>query len=333
MPSKVLSSPLRILYLANYAPLDDTAESPDEEGESVRYTRYHKEMFSLLKGLGFHVTPSRDVEVLLDRAASFDYVFSLLNRAPYRGSEILVSALCEYFRLPYLGARPHIRAVAEDKYIAKLVAMQLGFRVPAGRVFRATDLELMPPTFRGPYIAKPRCGASSKDIFESCIQDLWEDLVPEVRRLLELGDDVLVEEWIPGINISLPVIGGSPPLILPPYQLNSTKKGQLVTYEQKRGTEKSLKRIPYDNKAVYEEVNRNSLRLYSELGPIDYLRLDFRITDLNKPVFLEFNVCCNIGPQSGFYACARQIGFSHREMLIRILTYSFTRQKIDWQSL
>jgi D-alanine-D-alanine ligase len=331
MPPQAVSSPLRILYLANYAPLN-SVEATCEQGESVRYTQYHKEMFALLEGLGFDVTSSRNVEALIDRPGSYDYVFSLLNRAPYRGSEILVSTLCEYFRLPYLGARPHVRAVAEDKYVAKLVARQLGFDVPAARVYRATDPELSAPSFRGPYIAKPRCGASSKHITENCIQDLWKDLVLEVRRLLEVGDDVLVEEWIPGTNISLPVIGGSPPLILQPYQLNSTKKGQLVTYAQKRGLEKSLKRIPFEDKAVYDEISKGALRLYSELRPIDYLRLDFRITDSNKPVFLEFNVCCNIGPQSGFYACAQRQGLSHREMLIRILGHSFKRQEIDWQS-
>jgi D-alanine-D-alanine ligase len=330
MPTPAVSSPLRILYLANYAPLN-SVEATGEQGESVRYTQYHKEMFALLKGLGFDVTSSRNVEALLDHPGSYDYVFSLLNRAPYRGSEILVSALCEYFRLPYLGARPHVRAVAEDKYVAKLVAKQLGFAVPAARVYRATDLELSAPNFRGPYIAKPRCGASSKHITENCIQDLWKDLVLEVRRLLEIGDDVLVEEWIPGTNISLPVIGGSPPLILKPYQLDSTKKGQLVTYAQKRGLEKSLKRIPFEDKAVYDEISKSALSLYSDLQPIDYFRLDFRITDSNKPVFLEFNVCCNIGPQSGFYACAQQQGLSHREMLIRILGHSFKRQEIDWQ--
>jgi D-alanine-D-alanine ligase len=331
MPPQAVSSPLRILYLANYAPLN-SVEAAGEQGESVRYTQYHKEMFVLLEDLGFDVTSSRNVEALLERPGSYDYVFSLLNRAPYRGSEILVSALCEYFRLPYLGARPHVRAVAEDKYVAKLVARQLGFAVPAGRVYKASDLKLSAPSFPGPYIAKPRCGASSKHITEDCIQDLWKDLVLEVRRLLELGDDVLVEEWIPGINISLPVIGGSSPLVLPPYQLDSPKKGQLVTYAQKRGLEKSLKRTSFEDRSIYDEISRGALRLYSELEPIDYFRLDFRITDLNKPVFLEFNVCCNIGPQSGFYACARRQGLSHREMLIRILSYSFKRQEINWQS-
>ena len=94
MPSQTVSSPFRILYLANYAPLNPV-EDTGEQGESVRYTQYHKEMFALLESLGFDVTSSRNVETLLDRPGSYNYVFSLLNRAPYRVSEILVSVLCE----------------------------------------------------------------------------------------------------------------------------------------------------------------------------------------------------------------------------------------------
>src|SRR5947209_2931068 len=109
MPSQVRSSPLHILYLANYAPLSRSAGTPDDS-EGWKYSRYHREMLSSPESLGFTVTSARNVRALIDHSTSYDYVFSLLNRAPYRGSEILVSALCEYFKLPYLGARPNIRA-------------------------------------------------------------------------------------------------------------------------------------------------------------------------------------------------------------------------------
>jgi len=286
-------------------------------------------MFQILQGFGFSVTPSREIKTLIDYSSSYDYVFSLLNRAPFRGSEILVSTLCEYFRRPYLGARPHVRAVAEDKYLTKLIARQLGFKVPAGQVYRSTDSAMDSPQFVGPYIAKPRCGASSRHITESCIQDLWSDLRPEVHRIMSTGDDVLVEEWIPGINLSLPVLGGEPPLTLPAYQLDSAKKGQLVTYEQKRGLDKGIKRFPYEDSLIYQEITSMAMTLYRELRPLDYLRLDFRVTDSNQIYFLEFNVCCNIGPESGFYDCAKRIGMSHSEMLTRILRHSFKRQEIN----
>ncbi len=328
MVSDMILPPLRVLFLANYAPLLGPQTSTDN-GEGLKYSRYHEQMFKMLQGFGFRVTPSRDVKTLIHDASSYDYVFSLLNRAPFRGSEILVSSLCEYFRLPYLGARPHVRAVAEDKYLAKLIAQKLGFNVPAGQVYRSTDPAIDSPRFNGPYIAKPRCGASSRHITENCIQDLWSDLLPEVHRILTTGDDVLVEEWIPGINVSLPVLGGDPPLTLPAYQLSSVKKGQLITYEQKRGKEKGVKRFPYENSLVSKVINSYAMTLYRELQPLDYLRLDFRVTDSNQIYFLEFNVCCNIGPESGFYNCAKQLGMSHSEMLTRILRYSFKRQEIN----
>jgi len=83
MPSQVSSSPLHILYLANYAPISRTQGTPDDS-EGWKYSRYHREMLSLLESLGFMVTPARNVKALIDHFTEYDYVFSLLNRAPYR---------------------------------------------------------------------------------------------------------------------------------------------------------------------------------------------------------------------------------------------------------
>jgi D-alanine-D-alanine ligase len=322
---------LRLLYLANYAPQADVSR-PRDQTEPSHQVAYHTEVHRVLESLGFDTEPARNLGPLLERASSFDYVFSLLNRAPYRGSEILVSALCEYFRLPYLGARPHIRAVAEDKLVAKMVVQQLGFPVPKSRTYRTDSNDFAPPDFRGPYIAKPRCGAASKYLTENCIQDHWEDLKPEVIRLRSLGDDVLVEQFVAGTNVSLPLIGGNPPLVLPAYCLSSSKKGQLVTYEQKRRLDEGLERSLVDDPLLYDQLRDCGLALYRELQPLDYLRVDFRLTELRVPIFLEFNVCSNIGPQSGFYFCAQQLGMSYREMIMHILRHSFQRQNIDWQS-
>ncbi|HWZ44585.1 MAG TPA: hypothetical protein VNW97_14005 [Candidatus Saccharimonadales bacterium] len=323
---------IRVLYLANYAPIGSRDHPSSDEGTGSR-PEYHGEIFELLSNLGLKVESSREVKSLIEGNAQFDYVFSLLNRAPYRGSEILVSSLCEYYHLPYLGARPHVRAVAEDKLIAKTVARQLGFPVPQSRTYHRDDDESFPPEFRGPYIAKLRCGAASKHLTENCIQDLWEDLIPEVRRLREQEDDVLVEQFVPGTNISLPVIGGDPLVVLPAYRLLSPKKGQLVTFEQKRRIDGGLERKILDDPFVYDQLRAFGVALYQQLRPLDYLRVDFRLTELGVPVFLEFNVCCNISSKSGFYMCAKQTGMSYREMIVRILRHSFQRQEIDWQPL
>ncbi|HEV7644075.1 MAG TPA: hypothetical protein VGO50_09060 [Pyrinomonadaceae bacterium] len=323
---------LKVLYLANYAPAEVGSGALNHTPEGNQ-PKYHKEIFDILEEIGLLVVPSRNAQTLIDNWSEFDYVFSLLNRAKYRNSEILVSALCEYFGLPYLGAHPNVRAVAEDKQVAKLVAKQFGFNVPRSKVYQNLSDVNSSPGFAGPYIAKLRYGASSKHITENCIQDSWAEIKPEVRRLLDLNDDdVIVEEFIDGTNISMPVIGGLPPTVLPAYQLRSEKKGQLVTYDQKRHLDGGMTRSILEDQAVYDQLRTRTLALYSELQPLDYFRMDFRLTSQNVPVFLEFNVCCNIGSKSGFSFCGERLGFSHKEIVTKILRHSFERQKIAWQA-
>jgi D-alanine-D-alanine ligase len=318
---------LKILYLANYAPSEADNALVADEGV---YPAYHRSMFELLVDFGFDVVPRRTPESLLDRER-FDYVFSLLNRAPYRGSEVFVTALCEYLRLPYLGAGPHVRAVADDKHVAKHVARSLGIRTADWVVIRALDDMCRAAPFPGPYFAKPRSGASSRLLGDDCLQDTWTALSEPVARLQrESGEDVLIEAFVPGMNISLPMLGGDPPQCLPAYQALSPHRGGLITYAQKRRLDRTLRRRPVESDALLKAVNTIGVTLYYALRPIDYLRVDVRVTPDGEPVFLEFNVCCNIGPQSGFAASALQEGWSHRELVSRILRFSFGRQQVAW---
>ena len=318
---------LKLLYLANYAPLDIPAVEGPLEGI---YPAYHREIFSLLCDLGFQVISARTPTLILG-GERFDYVFSLLNRAPYRGSEVFVTALCEFLHTPYLGASPHIRAVADDKHVAKHVARSLGIRTAEWTVIRSLDDLLRPAPFSGPYFAKPRSGASSRYLAEDCFQDTWRGLLEPVNRLLaDSGEDVLVEAFVPGMNVSLPIVGGNPPHCLPPYETLSPNRGGLVTYAQKRRLDRTLRTRTIDDSRLLSAVNDVGVALYTALRPVDYLRVDIRVLPDGTPVFLEFNVCCNIGPMSGFARSAFHAGWSHRELIVRILRFSFERQQVTW---
>lgn len=61
-----------------------------------------------------------------------DYVFSLMNRFGMSKPEIFISSYCEFIQVPYLGAPPNIRAIAEDKLLTKLVFRSLGLNMPEG---------------------------------------------------------------------------------------------------------------------------------------------------------------------------------------------------------
>jgi len=312
----------RILFLANYAPLPGESTAPGHHAE------YHRELFGLLCDLGYEVQPSQNALDILKAKDSTDYIFSLLNRVPYKGSEILPTALAEYVGIPYLGCSPHIRAVADDKYVAKLVAKSLG--IPTAKALTySRDQTLAPPDFDGPYFIKPRSGAASKLVNEDSIQESVDGLFEKVTLLAEVAGDVLIEEYIDGTNVSVPIIGGLPPVILPPYQLTSSKRGQVITERQKRRLEGGINRSLVNDSEVIATTRKFSALLCSHLDPIDYLRVEFRVRPDGKPVFTEFNVCAHIASSSGFAYSASKHGLSHKEMLIKILNTSFARQEVS----
>lgn len=322
-------SDFNLLYLARHAPLVPGPPPPLDLEYGIA-PKYHHEIHCILVNLGFKVECSRSLNTLLQEATTPDYVFSLINRAPFRGSEVFVSAACEYRGLPYLGAGPHIRALAEDKHLAKAYARHLRIPTPPWTVYRTDEVRLTPPRFHGPYIAKPRCGAASCGITADSIQETWSALRSSVEDILATGQDVIVERLIEGRNVTLPIVGGSPPIVLPPVETSSSKPSQLITHAQKRYLEAGLTRTLYQEGYRLHEIKRYGQKLANNLQPIDYTRIDFRVPfDSREPLqMLEFNVCCNLGSHAAIAFSAQSVGISQTELILRILEYSFRRQSL-----
>ncbi len=159
---------MNILFLAKYAP-QSNLNNPEFHAEDGITPIYHYEIFSILKDLGFNIYSSNNLNVLFSKKFKIDYVFSLYNRAPFRNSEVFVSSICEYLKIPYLGAPPNIRIIAEDKHVGKLLATYLKIPTSPWEIYRTSDNKIIPPLFCGPYFIKPRFGASSKHISEKSI--------------------------------------------------------------------------------------------------------------------------------------------------------------------
>jgi D-alanine-D-alanine ligase len=276
--------------------------------------------------LNFEASPSLDH--LLSSAGDYNYVFSLLNRAAFRNSEVFVSSICEYFHTSYLGAPPNVRALAEDKYLTKVLAQNLGIPAPAGTVFRAGEDDLTPPAFPGPYILKPRFGAASWLIDESSVEDTWGPLKFRAKTLLSDGVDVLVERFIHGANVTIPVLVHDDVWVLPCMELVVDGCGGIVTYQQKRQLEGGLRRIPYEDSDAIHLLSQYAGLLYEAIWPVDYFRADFRVrTRDSVPFLLEINVCCNLGTHSNVATPARLIGLSQEDLVGHILAYSVRRQR------
>nr|WP_294516825.1 hypothetical protein [uncultured Rhodopila sp.] len=315
----------RILYLARFAP-DDPFYTVKPEGTTTGYAEYHFRIYEALRDIGYSVASSSKPYAALMAGGNTDFVFSLLNRMPIRNPEVLVPAICTYLRLPCLGAPPNIRALAEDKYLSKLAFAGLGLPVPPGRVYRPGE-PLAPVDFAGPYFVKDRFGAASEGVTEASLQDSWEGAARVVTELQAGGKEVLVERFCPAIDLTVPVIGHNPYLLLGHVVPRSDKTGNILTADLKTNDRLGNELIEVDD-ATAAAIEQDVQTVWSSLGPIDYFRLDYRWDPATGRRFLlEMNICCYLGIRGAIGLTAARLGYDRTQIVAHVVEYSLARQR------
>ena len=317
---------LHILFLAKYA--QEWSEAPP-----VIHPRYGRELYtkfevlSVLRGLARSVEPCASLDAFEERMRGTPpgYVFQIYNREAVRNPEILVSSLCARTGVPYLGSPPNVRAMAEDKWITKLMAKAVGLAVPEGTAaVDERDLD-HPPDFAGPYFVKPRFGANSEWVDESSICDDWPAARARGAALLANGEEALIETLAPGMDVTVPVLGG--PIALHPVAMRSELREGVSTERQKRNLEPGRSGEPFEDLALAEELKQAALALTRLAQPCDYLRVDFRVAPDRSFRLLEFNVTCNLATTRAMNIGAEACGISHEAMIEHFLCYSLRRQR------
>ena len=318
---------LDLLFLAKYA--QEWREPPPVVhpiyGREL-YTKY--EVLSVLRGLVRSVEPCADLDAFERRMRGKppDYIFQIYNREAVRNPEILVSSLCARTGVPYLGSPPNVRAMAEDKWISKLMAKAGGLPVPDGMVaVEERDLDL-PPDFAGPYFVKPRFGANSEWVDESSICDDWPAARERAATLIANGEEVLIEALAVGVDVTVPVLGG--PVALHPVAMRSELREGVSTERQKRNLEPGRRGEPLGDAELAEELKQAALAFTRLTRPCDYLRVDFRVAPDRSFQMLEFNVTCNLATTRAMNIGAEASGISHESMIEHFLCYSLRRQGV-----
>tara|TARA_R110002096_G_scaffold257381_1_gene451048 strand:+ start:412451 stop:413434 length:984 start_codon:yes stop_codon:yes gene_type:complete len=316
---------LRILFLGNCA---DPETSEKASGVVASKLRYHQEIFQILSELCGELIGSNDPEDLFKRKNEYDYVFSLFNRMGFRLSEVYPSAVCEYLRVPYLGASPDIRGIAENKGLYKRVASSCGMTVARSTsIYPGRKVE-KPDDLMAPYFVKPQEGGNSEWIRSSshCVD--WDAAKKEIDFLLSKNLPVLVEEFVEGINLTVPVLGGQEPQVLGVIEVPTHETHNVLTSEEKLQDHGDMSYKIFENPDVQKTISRHATLLNEALTPIDYFRIDYRYdAKKNQLTTLELNVCCDISSFGSFAFAAAQNDLSQKDLVEKILQISLCRQK------
>lgn len=311
---------IKLLFLAKYAPKSINSPIPNDIHDTV-YAQYHHDIYKILYDEFETIVSMSDINEYVNKKPYVDFVFSLYNRMPFRNSEIFVSSLSEYYKIPYLGATPNVRAIAEDKHLAKLTALYAGIPTTRWSVCNVGD-NFPAISFDGPYFVKPRFGATSIGINNMSFCLDIDSVHERINYFHSKNLDVIIEQYIEGTSVTVPILNNFNNTLVLPYIIErSTLEHNIITYEQKRKIKTGLSRVVNTDNNMQDIINKYALKFWEYIQPLDYTRIDFIIDKNNKPYFIEFNICCNLGKHAAINLAANAKNISY-EALINNITYS-----------
>ena len=256
-----------------------------------------------------------------------DFVFPLLNRAGFFNSEMLCPLLCNRVGLPYVGASPILRGLSDDKHLAKRAAVVAGVPTAPWAIYRrgAPVLEAAcPPAER--WVIKPNNSSASWGVHDASD---WAGVRQAIGEIHEDNHDALVEPFLTGSDVEVPVITIGDPVILPKMIFRQADPEHLRTYYEKRDlVDRSAKYWldPFEDQAMSEKISEYTRLLYAEYRPFDYGRFEFRVNEETGEIhFLELNLNCNLWSEKVFGRAATLAGLTQAELIETILADSLRR--------
>lgn len=181
------------------------------------------------------------------------------------------------------------------------------------KVMEERGILMAKETDRAPCAVKPANGGSSVGV---TIVKKQEDLKKAIELAKKYDDQVIIEEYLEGMEVSCGVLGNEKPMALPVVEI--CPKNEFFDYEAKYSEDKSEEIVPARlNEEMTKKVQDLAVKVFEAVGCRGVGRVDMIIKD--KPNVLEINTIPGLTPQSLLPKEAKAAGISYPELLERII--------------
>ena len=272
-----------------------------------------RQVIVALREAGFEVTPivvEDDLgAVIAGLTPRPDAVFNALHGR--FGEDGAIQGVLDLLAIPYTHSGVRASSIAMDKAAAKALFTAAGLPVAAGRVVSIDELEAADP-LPLPYVVKPVNEGSSVGVE---IIRSGDNRRAAVARAWTFGREALVEEYIPGRELTVAVMGERPLAVTEIL----ADAGVFYNYESKYADGGSRHIVPA---AVHPDVYAQALDVaaaaHRALGCRGATRCDFRYDDTagepGRLVLLEINTQPGLTPTSLLPEQAAHVGMSFPQL-------------------
>jgi D-alanine-D-alanine ligase len=228
------------------------------------------------------------------------------------GEDGTLQGLLDLAGIAYTGSGMLASALAMDKQRAKMMFRAAKVPTPRGRLFESREKRVDPDALGGfPIVVKPNNQGSSVAVH----------IVQGPEELDEALDDafrfppVLVEEFIPGREITVAVLGGK---ALPVVEVIPDQG--FYDYKHKYTKGQTRYEVPADlPESAANEAQRLGELAFATLGCAGVARVDFRLAEDGNLFCLEVNTIPGMTEVSLVPMAAKAKGISYQELVERLI--------------
>ena len=252
--------------------------------------------------------------------SDIDVVFTVLHGD--LGENGGVQGILEAAGLVYTGSGIAASAVAMNKSLSKALFRDAGVATPdwvTGPV-ATIDRKKIVDDLGFPCVVKPVDQGSSVGI--SIVNDTSE-IEKALRYAGEYTDVVMVEKYIPGAELSVPIVADE---VLPIIEIRPSN--DIYDYECKYTAGKSEYLVPAPiSGELSRELKRSAMKVYLALGLRDYARVDFRLDEEGKPYCFEANTLPGLTATSLIPKSAASAEIDFPTLVSRITEMAYRRKR------
>jgi D-alanine-D-alanine ligase len=268
--------------------------------------------------------PLTDLERLVRDAGELDAALIIMHGRG--GEDGSMQGLLDLLEIPYQGSGVLASALAMNKELSKAIYQLAGLQVPAALSFQR-DKAPSPPEIKAklglPVVIKPVNEGSSIGISKA---PTLEALKTGLAAAFALDNRVLVEEFIPGTEVTGGVLGNADLQTLPLVEIIPTDKYDFFDYEAKYLPGASHEICPARlSPELTQRAQECALTAHQALGCRGYSRTDMIIRDQNIYV-LETNTIPGMTATSLFPQGAKAAGIEFPDLLDTLITLA--REKV-----